>query len=68
MPKIRYMGDKNCCIHLDTMVEIYMITVLNLETTRDKWLPPIIDPYETDFKVGDMVLLKNHKSSTTHDL
>ena len=40
MPKIRYMGNENCHIHLDAMREIYMITVFNLETARDKDHPP----------------------------
>ena len=35
-----------------------MMTVLNLKTPRDKCPPPIKDPHKTNFKVGDMVLLK----------
>ena len=34
------------------MRKIYMMTVLNLKTARDKCPPPIIDPHKTDFKVG----------------
>ena len=40
MPKIRYTGDENCCIHLDATRKIYILTVLNLKTARDKCLPP----------------------------
>ena len=37
-----------------------MMTVLNLKTARDKCPPTIKDLHETDFKVGDMVPLKNY--------
>ena len=52
------MGDENYCIHLDPKREMYMMMVLNLKTARDKCLPPVVDPHETGFKVGGMVLLK----------
>ena len=29
---------------------------------------PIIDPHKTDFKVGDMVFLKNHTLTTAFDI
>ena len=34
-PKMRYMGDNKCRIHLDAMQEIYMMTVLNLKMSQD---------------------------------
>ena len=40
------------------MREVYMMTVLSVKTARDKFPSPINDPDRTDFKVGDMVLLK----------
>ena len=40
LPKIRYMGDKKCGIHLEAMREIYIMTVFNLKTVRDK-CPPL---------------------------
>ena len=40
MPKIRYVGDENCHIHLDVMKEIYMMMVLNLKTTSAH--PPLL--------------------------
>ena len=49
------MGDKNYHIHLDAIREIYMMTVLNLKTARDKCQPPLIDPHELTLKIGDMV-------------
>ena len=42
LPKLRYMGDEKCRIHLDTMREIYMMTVLNLKIARDK-CPPMLE-------------------------
>ena len=40
------------------MREVYMMAALNLQTARDKHLPPINNPNKTDFKVGDITLLK----------
>ena len=31
LPKLRYMGHKECKIHLDVIWEIYMMAVLNLK-------------------------------------
>ena len=44
------------------------MTVLNLKTDGDKCPPPIKDPHKTDFKVGDMVLLKKHTPTTAFDI
>ena len=68
LPKIRYMGDEKCRIHLDAMREIYIMTVLNLKIVGDKCPPPLRNPHETDFKVGDMVLLKNHTLTKGFDV
>ena len=43
------------------------MTVLNLKTARNKCQFPINDPNKTDFKVGDMVLLKNHTPTIAFD-
>ena len=64
LPNIRYMGNEKCRIHLDAIREISMMTVLNLKTARDKCPPPIYNPNKTDFKAGDMVLLKNYTLTT----
>ena len=40
------------------MREIYMLTVLSLKTARDKCPLPTNDCNKTNFKVGDIVLLK----------
>ena len=67
-PKIRYMGDEKCRIHLDTMREINMMTVLHLKTARYKCPLPTKDPHKTDFKVRDMVLLKYNTLITAFDI
>ena len=61
------MGDEKCRIDLDAMRGLYMMAVLNLKRARDKYPPPINDPNKTDFKVGDMVLLKNNTLMRTFD-
>ena len=45
-----------------------MMIVLHLRTARDKYQPSIKDPPETDFKVADMALLKNHTQTTAFDV
>ena len=61
------MGDKTCQIHLDSMREIYVMYVLNLKMARDKSPLPIRDHNRTDFKIGDMVLIKNHTAKDAFD-
>ena len=43
-PKMRYMGDDKCRIHLSAMREIYMLAVLNLKMSRDHYPPPTGNP------------------------
>ena len=62
------MGDEKYRIHLDAMWEMYMMAILNSKSARDKCPPPIRDLDKTDFKVGDMVLIKNHTPKDTFDL
>ena len=49
------------------MREVNMMPGLHLKMDRDKCPLPINDPNKTDFKVGDMVLLKNHPPTTAFD-
>ena len=44
-----------------------MMVVSNLKMTKDKCLPPGRDPDKTDFKIGDMVLMKNHSPKDAFD-
>ena len=59
-PKMRYMGDDKCRIHLDAMQKIYMMVVLNLKIFQDLHPPPTGNPQNTDLTVGDLILIKNH--------
>ena len=34
-PKMRYMGDTECRIHLDAMGEIYIMAIMNLKMSHD---------------------------------
>ena len=45
-----------------------MMAILNLKNARDKCPPPVRDPDKTDFKIGDMVFIKNHTPNDTFDL
>ena len=40
LSNIRYMGHEKCRIHLDSMRDICMMTVLTLKTVGDKCPPP----------------------------
>ena len=44
-----------------------MMAILDLKTSRDKYLSPLRDLDKTDLKIGDMVLIKNHTSKDTFD-
>ena len=58
-PRICYMGDDECKIHLDAMREVYMLAVLNLKMSHDRYLPSTGNPHNDELKVGDLVLIKN---------
>ena len=66
LQELRYMGDEKCKILLDALWEIYMMVVLNFKRAWDKNPPtPIRDPSKTDFKIGNIILLRNHTSKDT---
>ena len=48
-----------CRIHLDAMLDIYIMAALNLKMAYDKCPPPIKDPSNANFEIGDMALLRN---------
>ena len=58
-PKIRYMGDNECKTHLDAMREVYMLPVLNLILSCDRYPPFMGNPCNKELKIGDLVLIKN---------
>ena len=44
-----------------------MVAVLNLKRAREKCLPLTGNPDKNEFKVNDLVLLKNHASTSAFD-
>ena len=58
-PKICYMGDDECKIHQDAMREVYMLAVLNLKMSCDRYPPPMGNPNNDELKIGHLVLIKN---------
>ena len=44
------MGDDECKIHLDAMREVYMLVVLNLKMSHDRYPPSTGNPYNTELK------------------
>ena len=42
-PKMRYMGDNECRIHFDAMREIYMMTIMNLKMSHNRYPPLTIN-------------------------
>ena len=61
------MDDEKCRIHLDTMKEIYMMAALNLKMAWDRSPSPTKDPSKINFKIGNMVLLRNHTFKHSFD-
>ena len=43
-PKMRYMGDSKCRIHLDAMREIYTMAILNFKMLYGQYPPPTGNP------------------------
>ena len=53
------MVDDDCKIHLDAMRQVYVLAVLNLKMSHDRYPPPIGNPHNEELKIGDLVLIKN---------
>ena len=66
--KLRYIGDECCKIYLDDKRDFFMMAVFNLKIARDEYPPLTWDQDRTKFKVGNMVLLKNHAPTRTFDV
>ena len=58
-PKLCYMGDDECKIHLDIIREVYMLAVLNKKMSNNRYPPPTGNPHNEELKIGDLVLIKN---------
>ena len=50
-PKICYMGDDECKIHLDAIREVYMLAVLNLKMSCDRYPLPIYNLHNDELKL-----------------
>ena len=57
-PKLRYLGNEESILSLESLQNIYQLVVTNLKIAREKRQPSlIVDP---KLKEGDLVLIKNH--------
>ena len=57
-PKVRYLGNDENILSLETLKNIYQLVVTNLKLAHEKRQPNLyINP---KFKEGDLVLVENH--------
>ena len=61
------MGDNECKIHPGAMREVYMLVILNLEMSHDKYPPPTGNPHNKELKIGDLVLIENQTPQSPFD-
>ena len=66
-PKICYMGNDECKIHLDAMREVYMLEVLNLKMSCGRYPSLTGNPCNDELKIGDLVLIKNQTPQSPFD-
>ena len=57
-PKLRYLGNEEGILLLETLQNIYQLVVTNLKTAREKRQPSTI--INSKLKEGDLVLIKDH--------
>ena len=57
-PKLRYLGNEEGILSLETLQNIYQLVVTNLKTAREKRQPSTI--IDSKLKEGDLVLIKDH--------
>ena len=57
-PKLRYLGNEESILSLESLQNIYQLVVTNLKIAREKRQPSLI--VESKLKEGDLVLIKNH--------
>ena len=41
------------------MKEVYMLALLNLKMSHDRYTPPMSNPHNDEIKTGDLMLIKN---------
>ena len=57
-PKLRYLGNEESILSLESLQNIYQLVVTNLKIAREKRQPNLI--VDSKLKEGDLVLIKNH--------
>ena len=57
-PKLRYLGNEESILSLESLQNIYQLVVTNLKTAREKRQPSLI--VKSKLKEGDLVLVKDH--------
>ena len=57
-PKLRYLGNEESILSLESLQNIYQLVVTNLKIAREKKQPSLI--VDSKLKEGDLVLIKNH--------
>ena len=57
-PKLRYLGNEESILSLESLQNIYQLVVTNLKIARENRQPSLI--VDSKLKEGDLVLIKNH--------
>ena len=57
-PKLRYLGNEESILLLESLQNIYQLVVTNLKTACEKRQPSLI--VDSKLREGDLVLVKNH--------
>ena len=57
-PKLRYLGNEESILSLESLQNIYQLVVTNLKTAREKRQPSLI--VDSKLREGDLVLVKDH--------
>ena len=66
-PKLCSIGDNECKIHLDAMREVYMLGVLNLKMSHDRYPTPMGNAHNEELKIGHLMLIKNQTPQSPFD-
>ena len=53
------MGDNECKIHLDAKREVYMLVLLNLKMSNNRYPPPTGNHHNEELLIADLVLIRN---------
>ena len=65
-PKLRYIGDSHLHASLDAIRELNMMNIMSLKRARDHDSPKM-NQSTPSFRVGDMVLIRNHSRDSPFD-